>query len=39
MTFNEFVDEQGCLFGLVINNDEKPRRLSERVVSIPAASL
>ncbi len=36
---DEFVKEQGCLIGLVINNDEKPRLLSERIVSIPAASL
>ena len=34
-----FVAEQGCRLGLVINNDEKPRLLTERIVSIPAASL
>lgn len=35
----EFVADQGCPLGLVVNNDEKPRRLSERIVSIPAAAL
>ena len=35
----EFVAEQNCPLGLVINNDEKPRLLAERIVSIPAAAL
>lgn len=34
-----FVAEQGCRLGLVVNNDEKPRLLTERIVSVPAASL
>ena len=36
---DEFVAERGCPLGLVVNNDEKPRRLTERIVSVPAASL
>lgn len=35
----EFVADHDCPLGLVVGNDEKPRRLSERVVSIPASSL
>ena len=34
-----FVHEQGCPLGLIVNNDLKARQLSERIVSIPAASL
>lgn len=36
---DEFVAEHDCPLGLVINNDEKSRRLGERLVSIPAAAL
>lgn len=36
---NEFVRDQGCPLGLVIDNGEKPRLLAERIVSIPAAAL
>lgn len=35
----DFVVAQDCPIGLVINNDEKPRQLDERLVAIPAASL
>jgi predicted AAA+ superfamily ATPase len=35
----EFVADQDCPLGLVINNDEKPRLLAERIISIPAAAL
>ena len=35
----EFVDAHDCRLGLVIDNGEKPRRLDERIVSLPAASL
>lgn len=35
----EFVAAHDCPLGLVINNDEKPRLLAERIVSIPAAAL
>jgi hypothetical protein len=34
-----FVAEHDCPLGLVINNDEKPRLLAERIVAIPTASL
>lgn len=34
-----FVADHDCPLGLVVNNDEKPRRLTERIVSIPAACL
>jgi hypothetical protein len=36
---SEFVSTHDCPLGLVINNDERPRRLDERILSIPAASL
>jgi predicted AAA+ superfamily ATPase len=36
---DEFVSDHRCPLGLVINNDEKSRRLSEHIVSIPAAAL
>jgi predicted AAA+ superfamily ATPase len=35
----DFVAEQDCPLGLVINNDERPRLLAERIVSVPAAAL
>lgn len=35
----EFVVEHDCPLGLVVNNDERPRLLAERIVSIPAAAL
>lgn len=36
---NEFVADHDCPLGLVINNDERPRLLAERIVSVPAAAL
>lgn len=36
---SEFVEMHGCPLGLVINNDEKPRRLDERILGIPAGAL
>ena len=38
-SLSEFVAAHDCPLGLVINNDERPRRLDERILSIPAASL
>lgn len=35
----EFVTDHNCTIGLVINNDDRPRLLSERIVSVPAAAL
>lgn len=35
----EFVSSHNCPLGLVINNDERPRWLSERILAVPAASL
>lgn len=36
---SEFVTTHDCPLGLVINNDEKPRLLTDCIVSIPAAAL
>src|SRR3989339_105373 len=36
---SDFVSTHDCPLGLVINNDERPRWLDERILSIPAASL
>lgn len=38
-SLSEFVTAHDCPVGLVINNDERPRRLDERILAIPAASL
>ncbi len=38
-SLSEFVAAHDCPLGLVINNDERPRRLNERILAIPAASL
>ena len=38
-SLTEFVVTHGCPLGLVINNDERPRWLDERILAIPAASL
>jgi predicted AAA+ superfamily ATPase len=35
----EFVVRHECHLGLVVNNDEKPRQLDERIIAIPAGSL
>lgn len=31
----DFVREHGCLLGLVITNDEAPRRYTESIVGVP----
>jgi hypothetical protein len=33
------VAERGCRYGIVINNDEQPRLLDERLIAIPLAVL
>lgn len=38
-TLTEFVAAHDCPLGLVINNDERPRWLDERILAIPAACL
>lgn len=38
-TLSEFVSSHDCPLGLVINNDERPRWLAERILSVPLASL
>jgi predicted AAA+ superfamily ATPase len=38
-SLSEFVGTHDCPVGLVINNDEHPRWLDERILAIPAASL
>jgi predicted AAA+ superfamily ATPase len=35
----DFVAERGCRYGIVINNDEQPRLLDERLIAIPLAVL
>jgi predicted AAA+ superfamily ATPase len=38
-SLSEFVSAHDCPLGLVINNDERPRWLDERILAIPAACL
>ena len=38
-SLSEFIEAHNCPLGLVINNDERPRWLDERILAIPAASL
>lgn len=38
-SLSDFVVTHNCPLGLVINNDERPRWLDERILAIPAASL
>jgi len=38
-SLSEFVTTHNCPLGLVINNDERPRWLDERILAIPAACL
>jgi predicted AAA+ superfamily ATPase len=35
----DFVAARGCRYGIVINNDEKPRRIDEKIVCLPCAAL
>lgn len=36
---SDFVAERGCRYGIVINNDEKPRLLDENLIGLPFAAL
>jgi hypothetical protein len=36
---DNFIAGSRCRFGLVINNDERPRLYSERIVGVPFACL
>ena len=38
-SLSEFVATHNCPLGLVINNDERPRWLDDRILAVPAASL
>lgn len=35
----DFVAERGCRYGIVINNDETPRRIDEKIICLPCAAL
>jgi hypothetical protein len=35
----DFVDERDCVCGIVINNDERPRMLDEKLVGVPFGCL
>ncbi len=35
----DFVAERGCRYGIVINNDEAPRLLDEKLIGLPFAAL
>ncbi len=35
----DFVAERGCRYGLVINNDEAPRLLDDKLIGLPFAAL
>lgn len=35
----DFVTERNCRYGIVINNDEQPRLLDEKLIGIPFAAL
>ena len=35
----DFVAERGCRYGIVINNDERPRLLDDKLIGIPRAAL
>lgn len=38
-SLNEFVGMHRCPFGLVVNNDERPRLLDERILALPVGGL
>jgi len=38
-SLSDFIATHDCPLGLIINNDERPRRLDERILAIPAACL
>jgi len=35
----DFVRERGCRYGILVNNDEQPRQLDEKLIGIPFAAL
>jgi predicted AAA+ superfamily ATPase len=35
----DFVEERGCPYGIVLNNDERPRMLDEKLVGVPVGCL
>jgi predicted AAA+ superfamily ATPase len=35
----DFVEERDCIYGIVINNDERPRILDEKLVGVPFGCL
>ena len=35
----DFVEEQGCPVGIVINNDEVPRQYTEKIIGVPFVTL
>ena len=35
----DFAAERGCRYGIVINNDERPRLLDDKLIGIPLAAL
>lgn len=35
----DFIEERGCPLGIVLNNDERPRRLDEKILGVPLACL
>jgi hypothetical protein len=38
-SLSDFIATHDCPLGLIINNDERTRRLDERILAIPAACL
>lgn len=38
-SLKSFVQERGCRLGIVINNDERPRRYDEQIVGIPFSAI
>jgi uncharacterized protein len=35
----DFISERGCQYGIVINNDEKPRRYAENLIGVPFSCI
>lgn len=38
-TLEQFIKDYRCPFGLIINNTDKPQRLSSRIIQVPAGCL
>jgi len=38
-SLSDFIARHGCPYGLVIDNHDRPRRLTETIVSLPATAL